>query len=146
MIVGRWGWGAGDTRNAIARDPLVKDSILHLRTIGDRQLEWLFRHCRLTIYPSLYEGWGLPIAESLAHGKLCLESGSSAMPDVGGDRLESFSPFSADELLARLTPYLHAARLEASSAQPRDPDRHATAGQASNTTAHHISAIERGRP
>ena len=40
----------------------------------DVELAWLYRHCRFTLFPSLAEGYGLPVAESLAFGKRCIAS------------------------------------------------------------------------
>ena len=41
-----------------------------------------YRACRFTVYPSLMEGFGLPIAESLAHGKPCVCGGNGALGEV----------------------------------------------------------------
>ena len=83
VIVGRKGFGSGDLLRQIAHDPLVRDSIVLLQGASDGELSWLYRNCLWTLYPSLYEGWGLPVSESLAHGKLCLASDSSSLPEAG---------------------------------------------------------------
>ena len=46
---------------------------------------------------SLAEGWGLPIAESLQHGRFCLASNTSSMPEIAGDLIDYFSPYDARE-------------------------------------------------
>jgi glycosyltransferase involved in cell wall biosynthesis len=51
-----------------------------------------------TIYPSLFEGFGLPVLESLSVGTPCVASWSSAMPEVGGDACRYFDPLSAEDL------------------------------------------------
>ena len=66
----------------ITHDPLTKTRILLLTNVGDGQLEWYYDHCIATIFPSLYEGWGLPVAESLARGRLCLASNASSIPEI----------------------------------------------------------------
>lgn len=81
-IVGAKGWLANDLIYQIERDPLVKDSIMILNHADDRQLQWLYANCEYTLYPSLYEGWGLPIVEGLMHGKACLASQTSSMPEA----------------------------------------------------------------
>jgi len=106
VIVGGTGFGAVDSRNNLTNDPAVRDRVLVLSDVDDRGLRWLYENCRFTIYPSVYEGWGLPIAESLHHGKLCLASRSSSMTEVGGDLAEYFSPFDAAECLALVVKYL----------------------------------------
>ncbi|MDE2116240.1 MAG: hypothetical protein KGJ29_15415, partial [Hyphomicrobiales bacterium] len=56
-------------------------------------LSYLYEHCLFTVYPSIVEGWGLPIGESLAHGKLCIASNTSSMPEVGGEFVQYLDPF-----------------------------------------------------
>jgi glycosyltransferase involved in cell wall biosynthesis len=85
VIVGRPGWLTGDLLYQIHGDPLTRDRLLVLSDATDAELEWLYRHCLFTVYPSHYEGWGLPIAESLCHGKYCVASRASSMPEIGGD-------------------------------------------------------------
>jgi glycosyltransferase involved in cell wall biosynthesis len=50
----------------------------------DATLAALYRGARFTLFPSLYEGWGLPVSESLAFGKVCLASNSTSIPEAGG--------------------------------------------------------------
>jgi glycosyltransferase involved in cell wall biosynthesis len=83
VIVGRKGFGSGDLLWQIAHDPLVRGSIAVLHHASDSELSWLYRNCLWTLYPSFYEGWGLPVSESLAHGKFCLASDSSSLPEAG---------------------------------------------------------------
>jgi glycosyltransferase involved in cell wall biosynthesis len=92
VIVGRPGWLTGDLLYQIHGDPLTRDRLLVLTEAGDAELEWLYRHCLFTVYPSHYEGWGLPIAESLCHGKYCVASRASSMPEVGGDLVGYHDP------------------------------------------------------
>ena len=57
--MGAPGWLTDDLRHQIENDPAVQQSILLLERADDSQLNWLYRNCRFTLYPSLYEGWGL---------------------------------------------------------------------------------------
>ena len=50
----------------------------------DRELAWLYGRAAFTVFPSLAEGWGLPIGESLWFGKPCVASDATSMPEVGG--------------------------------------------------------------
>ena len=59
---------------------------------NDTELNHLYRNCLFTVYPSLYEGWGLPVGESLWHGKICAASYCSSMPEVGGYDCDYFDP------------------------------------------------------
>ena len=53
-----------------------------LRHVSDQTLLRAYRECRFTIYPSLMEGFGLPITESLLHGKPCICGGNGALGEV----------------------------------------------------------------
>jgi glycosyltransferase involved in cell wall biosynthesis len=68
----------------IRRDPSIVDHLIHIAAASDADLVWLHEHCLFTVFPSLYEGWGLPVAESLALGKVCLASNASSIPEVAG--------------------------------------------------------------
>ncbi len=108
IIVGRRGWLADDTVYAIQEDPQTRSRMRIISGVADDQLAWLYEHCMMVVYPSQYEGWGLPIAEALNRGKLCLSSRTSAMPEIAGDLIEYFSPFDARECLDLIVKYMHA--------------------------------------
>ena len=60
--------------------------------VADRELAALYRTCELFIFPSLYEGAGLPILEAMTCGAPVAASGISAMPELLGDRRATFDP------------------------------------------------------
>jgi glycosyltransferase involved in cell wall biosynthesis len=91
-LVGRPGWLTGDLLTQMRSDPLTRDHILLLHDVRDAELAWLYRHCLFTLYPSLYEGWGLPVAESLAAGKYCIASNSSSIPEIAGSLIDYHDP------------------------------------------------------
>jgi glycosyltransferase involved in cell wall biosynthesis len=92
VIVGGAGWLSGDVLTQMATDPLTKRSIIVLNNINDHELGWLYEHCLFTVFPAHYEGWGLPIAESLNRGKYCIASSTSSMPEIGGDLVGMHRP------------------------------------------------------
>ncbi len=57
-------------------------SLVWLKHVDDKTLHALYRECAFTVYPSLMEGFGLPIAESLWHGKPCVCGGNGALGEV----------------------------------------------------------------
>ena len=66
-------------------------------------LELLYRRADAVIVPSLYEGFGLPMLEAMARGKVVVAARTSSLPEVGGDAALYFDPHaSADELAAVL--------------------------------------------
>lgn len=107
VIAGRPGWLTHDLEYAITNNPHTKNKLLILDDCSDENLKWLYQNCLFTIYPSWYEGWGLPIAESAFEGKLCLASNTSSMPEIAGSLMDYFDPFSPEQLLALVNLYLN---------------------------------------
>ena len=68
--------------------------------LPDTVLHGLYRACLFTMFPSIYEGWGLPVSESLAHGKFCIASNASSIPEIGGDLIDYHQPEDLDACLA----------------------------------------------
>lgn len=112
VVVGRRGWMTDDLYAAITTDPETKDSFVFLHGASDEELSWLYEHCQYSIYPSLYEGWGLPVAESVARGVPCIASNASSIPEIAGDLIPYFSPVSTDECLAAMAALQTPAALE----------------------------------
>ena len=56
------------------------------------ELRALYDGCLFTFVPSWFEGWGLPVSESLALGKPCLASSATAIPEAGGALCRYFDP------------------------------------------------------
>ncbi len=83
VLVGRIDLEGNALVRTIWQDPRLRGSIRFMPNVNDAALLWLYRNCRYTVFPSLQEGFGLPVAESLSHGKVCLASGASAIPEAG---------------------------------------------------------------
>lgn len=105
VFVGMSGWGVGDLLADIQLDPRTRDYIRILNNVSDSDLMHLYRHCMMTAFPSLYEGWGLPVAESLAAGKYCLASSAASIPEVGGELLDYLEPWDVSAWVAELQKY-----------------------------------------
>ena len=85
VCVGRLGWRSENFFQALIATNNLDGKIQIMEDISDTQLKWLYDNCTFTIYPSLYEGWGLPVSESLEHGKVCVTSRVASLPEVAGD-------------------------------------------------------------
>lgn len=105
VFVGAPGWGVEDFLSDLRLDRSVEGLILMLHDVTDSELSYLYRHALFTVYPSLYEGWGLPVAESLAHGKFCIASSTSSLPEVGGDFVEYLDPWDLPAWVERIAYY-----------------------------------------
>jgi glycosyltransferase involved in cell wall biosynthesis len=62
--------------------------------VSDPVLGELYRRCAVFCYPSLYEGFGLPVLEAMAAGAAVLTSNVSSLPEVGGDAVAYADPCS----------------------------------------------------
>ncbi|MDR1032763.1 MAG: glycosyltransferase [Candidatus Nomurabacteria bacterium] len=100
VVIGGKGWLEEQFIYMVEHDPAVKGKIDIRNDINDIQLSWLYQNCLFTVYPSLYEGWGLPVAESLAYGKYCIASSAASVPEIGGKLIDYFSPNDAGACLA----------------------------------------------
>jgi glycosyltransferase involved in cell wall biosynthesis len=76
--------GGSEIRDAI-RDLDLKDAVMFTGHIPDKQLAGLYAGARILAFPSLYEGFGLPVLEGMAVGTPVISSNSSSMPEVAGD-------------------------------------------------------------
>lgn len=89
VLVGGRGWGkAYDSLQNFVREhyPLLKDSpIIPLDFLSDDYLSALIENARAVVYPSLYEGFGLPVVESMLHKTPVITSNVSSLPEAGGD-------------------------------------------------------------
>jgi glycosyltransferase involved in cell wall biosynthesis len=105
VFVGKPGWKVDDFLSDLRLDRSIDGLIIMLNHVNDSELSCLYRHALFTVYPSLYEGWGLPVAESLAYGKFCIASNTSSLPEVGGDFVEYLDPWDLPLWVERLAYY-----------------------------------------
>ncbi|MFP5502338.1 MAG: glycosyltransferase family 4 protein [Candidatus Sericytochromatia bacterium] len=105
VFVGMPGWGVHDLMLDLKLDPRIKPYLRIFNNLSDDDLGLLYRNAYFTAFPSLFEGWGLPVAESLSYGKFCLASHSSSIPEVGGDLLEYLDPWDVGAWTERLAWY-----------------------------------------
>lgn len=114
VLVGRRGWIDGDIAFQVANDRVLNGLVDVVMDASDAELNWLYANCQFTLFPALYEGWGLPVAESLRHGKPCISSNTSSMLEIAPDLTIFASPYSAEAWAERIEQLLfEPGRLEA---------------------------------
>ena len=89
VVVGEIGWKAGPSTAAL--DALGSSAIC-LGYVDDGTLAALYGRCAVFCYPSLGEGFGLPVLEAMAAGAAVLTSSVSSLPEVGGDAVAYCDP------------------------------------------------------
>jgi len=92
VFVGQIGWLVADFMAELRANRYLDGKIVIVSDLSDAEVRQAYDACLFTIYPSLAEGWGLPIAESFEHGKLCVASNRTSMPEVGGDLADYIDP------------------------------------------------------
>ncbi len=70
--------------------------------IPDDLLEELYSKAVLFVFPSLYEGFGIPVLEAMANGVPVVCSNAASLPEVAGDAALFFDPYSVEEIAARM--------------------------------------------
>jgi glycosyltransferase involved in cell wall biosynthesis len=92
VFAGRVGWLVDDLMQQIANTEGLGGKLLHIDSPSDSALAALYDGCLFTLFPSFFEGWGLPVTESLAFGKPCIISNRTSLPEAGGKLARSFDP------------------------------------------------------
>lgn len=93
--------GAKIIRARVDQSP-VKNDIILLGFVPRKSLPLLYSGCDLMVFPSLFEGFGFPIAEALACEAPVICSNTSAMKELAGDRLPTFDPFQSESIFRTL--------------------------------------------
>lgn len=116
VIAGGLGWLYQDVLREI--DQLAAEQeVIFLGRVPDDDLPALYSLCDLFVFPSLYEGFGLPPLEAMACGKAVVCSNSSSLPEVVGDAGVLVSPYDVDALADAIAGLLE------------DPERRAELGR-----------------
>jgi glycosyltransferase involved in cell wall biosynthesis len=99
VVVGALGWETGPTLSALRS---LGERCTMLGHVSDATLAELYRRCAVFCYPSLGEGFGLPVLEAMAAGAAVLTSNVSSLPEVGGDAVEYADPSDVASIAAGL--------------------------------------------
>jgi glycosyltransferase involved in cell wall biosynthesis len=95
VIAGGRGWLMPDLQ------PLA-DNVILLGYATDPELHWLYANCFAFVFPSLFEGFGLPVVEAMSQGAPVITSRTSSLPEVIGDAGLLVDPLDEDALLMTL--------------------------------------------
>jgi glycosyltransferase involved in cell wall biosynthesis len=99
LIVGKEKTWFASAVQAAAKKSRAADRIHFTGFVDDEELRRLYGACDLFVYPSFYEGFGLPILEAMACGRAVACSNTSAMPEVADSAALLFDPCSRRELV-----------------------------------------------
>jgi len=112
VLAGKDTWFSPRIREA-ARQSGVAGRIQFAGFVSDEELLHLYNACELFVFPSFYEGFGLPVLEAMACGRAVACSRTSAMPEVADGAGILFDPYSASEMVRAMADLLRDAELRA---------------------------------
>ena len=127
VCIGRLGWHANEFLHEYVMTQGLGGKVSLLSTsVPDEELARFYAHAQFTVYPSRYEGWGLPVSESIAFGKLPIVASNSSLAEAGRDLAVYVETGSASALadavrrhgLGRVAREAHEARIAADSSTP----------------------------
>lgn len=98
VFCGRRGWKVDSFFDRLAGSRRLRERVHIVAGADDADLSYLHEHSVASLYPSLYEGWGLPVGEAAWFGRLCITSGESSLPEVCGMLAEYVDPRSAADI------------------------------------------------
>ncbi|MEN6479249.1 MAG: glycosyltransferase family 1 protein [Anaerolineales bacterium] len=101
VVVGARGWLFEDAMRQISSLPW-SNRVLMPGYVTDQDLVALYSGAMLTVQPSYYEGFGLPVLEAMACGSPVCASNTSSLPEVGGDAAEYFDPQRIESMVGTL--------------------------------------------
>ena len=101
VLAGSAGYGAAEIRARIDRSPR-REQIRVPGYVSRSALEQLYARASVLAFPSLDEGFGLPVLEAMARGTAVLTSNRSALPEVAGDAAVTVDPLEVDSIAAGL--------------------------------------------
>jgi glycosyltransferase involved in cell wall biosynthesis len=129
-LVGPQGW---ELEQVLAPIRGSADDVRLVGYVSDEQLAALYAGCEVFAYPSLYEGFGLPVLEAMQHGAAIVCSNTSSLPEVGGDAVAYVDPHDPADIASKIELLL------------RTPEERARLGDAARTRAAAFSWDETAR-
>lgn len=144
VFVGRQGWMTEALDEQLRSDPRLAGSLIVLHHVPDGLLDLLYRQAAFCLYPSLIEGYGLPVVEAFARGKPVLVSAGGALAEVASDFSPTLPPRDEEAWLTLLRRWIEDPSARAPyEAAIRDRFRHPTWDEAAEAI---FSAFMQVRP
>jgi glycosyltransferase involved in cell wall biosynthesis len=91
VLAGGKGWLMEDFKDYLA-ELGISDRVILTGYVSDNELIWLYRNCYANLYPSVFEGFGLPVLEGMQFGAPTLSSNTTSMPEVAGEAAMLLTP------------------------------------------------------
>jgi glycosyltransferase involved in cell wall biosynthesis len=101
---------AGVTQSAAYKEKIeqeakrlgVQDRVIFTGPVWENDKQWYLKHCTAFVFPSIAEGFGLPVLEAMYFGKPVLLSTATSLPEIGGELADYFEGFAEEQMQAAL--------------------------------------------
>lgn len=111
VLVGSPGRGFAEIQDAAQK--VKKGKVIFAGGLSDEELGILLKKASLSVIPSIYEGFCLPMVEAMACGVPTIAADNSCMPEISGGALRYFDPFSEEQMASAITDVLRDSDLQA---------------------------------
>lgn len=88
------------------------EGVVYTDFLPDEQLNWLFTHTQAYVFPSLFEGFGLPALEAMGAGAPVVSSNATCLPEVYGDAAIYFDPLNVPEMAQKIDQVIRSRQLQ----------------------------------
>ena len=102
VCIGKPGWLADAAMTLWRNSPALQERVSIAHGVPDVSLAGLYDRAMFTVTNSFYEGWGLPVTESLSFGRIPLVARNTSLTEAGGDAAVYFEPDNLPDLVAKL--------------------------------------------
>jgi glycosyltransferase involved in cell wall biosynthesis len=102
VLAGGKGWLMDDVARTVA-ELGIADQLIFTGYVTDAELAWLYASCHAFLYPSLFEGFGLPVLEAMSLGAAVISSDATSLPEVAGDAALLVDPLDVAGLTTAMT-------------------------------------------
>ena len=102
VLAGGKGWLMDDVARTVA-ELGIAEHLVFTGYVTDAELAWLYASCYAFLYPSLFEGFGLPVLEAMSLGAAVITSDTTSLPEVAGDAAVLIDPLDVAGLTAAMT-------------------------------------------
>ncbi len=97
VLAGGQGWLMEDFEDLLCQLG-IRENVRLLGNISDDDVAWLYNNCFAFVYPSLFEGFGMPVLEAMSLGAAVITSNTSSLPEVTGDTGLLVDPLDVDSI------------------------------------------------
>lgn len=104
VLVGFKGW---QNKEIMKEIEIEKEHVRYLGYVSDEELAHVYNLATLFVYPSLYEGFGIPPLEAMACGTAVISSGAASLPEACGDAALYIDPLDIEDISKKIEFLLH---------------------------------------